>query len=172
MTQDDGLCDTSISLTVESPAGMGWAQLGKQCAGCVSSTQPKQTGPFRTPACGTRRQIRMVDASRTNCRAAEGLCFLPRSLVPQLQGSGGASSGSLGRRRAGERKPRNRAQPQGAVSPRPPPALGCGPWRAEARHLLHRQRTGALRSTFTSARKVDWVCQPHDHPTALHWLQE
>ncbi|KAK4822809.1 hypothetical protein QYF61_020092 [Mycteria americana] len=78
-------------------------------------------------------QARLSAGPQKGCVSSLG------ALYPRLRGSAAASSGSLGRRRAGECKPRNGAQPQGTVSPHPPPALRCGPWRAEAQHLLHRR---------------------------------
>lgn len=110
-----------------------------------------------------RRQIRMADASQTNCRASERL-FPPS--VPRTPGCGAVQQHLLAPWGGGE--PRNGAQLQGPVSPRPPPALCCGLWRAEAQHLLHRWWMDALRSTLTSAGKGDSVCQHLDHPTALH----
>lgn len=166
MTQNDGLCDTSISLTVESLTGMGWAQLGKQCSGCVSSTQPKQTGPFPAPACGTIGVYGWLVHAILIAGHQKGYF-----LVLRLWGSAAASPGSLGRR-AGESEPRNGAEPQGTVSLHPPPALRCGPRRAEARRLLHRWWMDALRSMFTSVRKGDHVCQHLDHHPALCQLQE
>lgn len=146
---------------------MGWAQLGKQCAGCVSSTQPKQTGPLHTPACGTVGKIGWLMLAGLTAGPQKGCVSSLGPSYPWLRGSAAASSGSLGRRRAGECKnPRNTAQPQRSMSPGPPPALRCGPWRAVVQHLLHRWWMDAGRSTFASARKGDRVCQHLDQPTA------
>lgn len=108
------------------------------------------------------RHLRMVGASHSNCRAPEGL-------FPCTPSVGQCSSISW---LPGESKPRNVAQPQGTVSPHPPPALRCGPRRAEAQRLLRRWWMGVLRSVFTSVRKGDHVCQRLDHHPALCQLQE
>lgn len=81
---------------------MGWAQLGKQCAGCVSSTQPKQTGPLHTPACGTVGKLGWLMLAGLTAGPQKGCVSSLHPSYPWLRGSAAASSGSLGRRRAGE----------------------------------------------------------------------